>query len=263
MAKKENQSQSNYTSHGGEACRHIRRNPVTGQDDYFYPLELVTEQDRITAQALGYHITRSRLGYRTFDAAMVPCKETATIHGREVFIDTPSEVQRQRYLDLIKDELNEQEEAKEDGRCMIRGAFGLKRCPVRVSNPDYVPGGDQPKTVAVSCAGCKYEPYRQAHSTIPNSTLDTEDESGETVPFEPEEPQGYHDGDRYERICRAFVAFVREHDPKLAELADLLTQEYSKSEAARILGDARTTVNYRSEKLKTLATEFLDSFLIF
>lgn len=64
---------------------------------------------------------------------MVPCKNTATINGVEVYIDTPSDVQRQRYLDLIKDELAAQDAVKQDGRCQIPdGRGGLKRCPCRV-----------------------------------------------------------------------------------------------------------------------------------
>ena len=108
-----------------------------------------------------------------------PVRYAATIHGVEVYVDTPSAVQRRRYHELIRDELAAQAAGKEDGRCQIpNGRGGVKRCPSRVPNPDYVPGGDQPKTLPVPCEGCVYEQFRQAHTTVQLSALDYEDEEG-------------------------------------------------------------------------------------
>lgn len=56
-----------------------------------------------------------------------------------------------------------------------------------------------------------------------------------------------------------FIAFVQERNPKLVPLAELLTLEFSKSEAARELGDAWSTVTSRTDKLKNLVTTFLDT----
>lgn len=88
-----------------EMLRHIRTNPVTGQTDFYYPLEITDPSIRILAQECGLEIGWTRLGLRVFEAVMVPCKETAIIHGIETFIDTPSDVQRIRYLQFIRDDL--------------------------------------------------------------------------------------------------------------------------------------------------------------
>ena len=158
-----------------ETFRHIRKNPITGEDDYFFPMQITDPSIKALARERDLEISRTRLGNRTFEAVMIPCKDTATFNGVEVFIDTPSDVQRQRYLEYIRDELAEQDAKRQDGRCQIPdGRGGVKRCPCRVLNPDYVPGGDQPKTVPVRCEGCIYEQFKQAHTTIVLSTLDHE-----------------------------------------------------------------------------------------
>ena len=193
---------------------------------------------------------------------MVPCKDTTTINGVEVFVDTPSEVQRQRYLDLIKDELAAQDAAKQDGRCQIPdGRGGVKRCPCRMKNPEYVPGGDQPKTLPVKCEGCRYEQFRQAHTTIVVSALDHENEAGEFESFDIPAKKDLLAADRFLELREEFIAFVSERNPKLAPLAELLTLEFTKSEAARELGDAWGTVTSRTDKLKELVTEFLDTIV--
>ena len=64
--------------------------------------------------------------------------------------------------------------------------------------------------------------------------------------------------DRYEKLKEQFLAFVEARNHKLLPLAELLTDELSKSEAARELGDAWGTVTSRADKLKELLTEFLE-----
>ena len=251
-------------SQASEVFRHIRTNPVTGQTDYFYPLEITDPSIRVLAKERGLEIGRTRLGYRVFDAVMVPCKETATVHGLEVFIDTPSEIQHQRYLAFIRDELAAQDATKQDGRCNIPdGHNGLKRCPCRIPNPDYVPGGDMPKTLPVRCEGCKFELYRQAHTVIELSALDREDDSGEMESYEIPSPKCSFAADHYLKLREEFVAFVKGRNPKLAPLAEKLTDEYTKSEAGRELGDASSTVTSRTDKLKKLLEEFLDNVITF
>ena len=258
MANKVNPS--NPSSIPAEMFRHIRKNPVTGEDDYYFPMEITDPSIRALARERGLEISRTRLGSRTFEAAMIPCKDTATINGMEVFVDTPSEVQRQRYLEYVRDELAEQDAKRQDGRCSIPDAYGgLKRCPCRVKNPDYVPGGDQPKTVPVRCEGCIYEQFRQAHTTIVVSALDHENEAGEFESFEIPATKDMLAADRFLQLREEFIAFVQERNPKLAPLAELLTLEFTKSEAARELGDAWGTVTSRTDKLKALVTDFLDT----
>ena len=47
----------------------------------------------------------------------------------------------------------------------------------------------------------------------------------------------------------------------MLSLAELLTDELTKSEASRELGDAWGTVTSRTDKLKELVTDFLDTVI--
>ncbi len=262
MANKDNNSKNYPTNNLAESFRHIHTNPITGEDDYFFPLEIIDQSIRVFARECGLEVCRTRLGSRIITAAMVPCKDTAVIHGQEVFVDTPSEVQRQRYLDLIKDELAAQDAARQDGRCQIpNGRGGVKRCPCRMPNPDYIPGGSEPKTLPVRCEGCVYEQFRQAHTTITPSCLDHEDEDGEMESYEVPAPRSNFAADRYEEIREQFLDFVKARNAKLLPLAEMLTLEFTKSEAARELGDAWGTVTSRTDKLKELVTDFLETVI--
>ena len=258
MANRDNQSKNNSSSMSAETFRHVRINPVTGDKDYYFPLEITDPSIRALARERGLEIGKTRLGNRIIEAVMIPCKDTAMIHGVEVFVDTPAEVQHRRYLELIKDELTEQDAAKQDGRCSIPdGRGGMKRCPCRVKNPDYVAGSNQPKTLPVRCEGCQYEPFRQAHTTVVLSTLDHQNESGEFETYEIPATKDLLAGERFLELREAFIDFVRERNPKLAPLAELLTMEFTKTEAARELGDVWGTVTSRTDKLKELVTDFL------
>lgn len=261
MANRVNQSSPSNTP--AESFRHIRKNPITGEDDYFFPMEITDASITALARERGLEIARTRLGNRTIDAVMVPCKNTATINSVEVFVDTPSEVQRQRYLEYIRDELAVQDAKRQDGRCQIPdGRGGVKRCPCRVPNPDYVPGGDQPKTLPVKCQGCKYEQFRQAHTTIVVSALDHENEAGEFESYEIPAVKDLLAADRFLELREEFIAFVQERNPKLADQAGLKTLEFTNSEIARLLDQPTSTVTSRGEKLKALMTAFIDTVII-
>ena len=118
------------------------------------------------------------------------------------------------YLEYIRDELAEQDAKRQDGRCSIPDAYGgLKRCPCRVKNPDYIPGGDQPKTLPVRCEGCIYEQFRQAHTPIVVSALDHENEAGEFESFEIPATKDMLAADRFLELRQEFIAFVRERIP--------------------------------------------------
>ena len=244
-------------------ANNVRKNSVTGELDFYYPLEIKDDSVLTYAREYGYEVGWARLGYRKFLAAFVPCKDQVTdSHGRITFLDTPSDVQRRRYLAYIKDEMDEQEDAKQDGRCNIPdGHGGIKRCPCRIANPDYVPGGDKPKTLSVKCEGCVYEQFRQAHTTITLSSLDSENDEGEVTTYEVAAPRNYYAADRYEEIKEQFLDFVTQRNAKLLPLAELLTDELTKSEASRELGDAWSTVTSRTDKLKQLVSEFLDNLI--
>lgn len=243
--------------------QHVRTNPITGEDDFYFPMEITDPSIRALARERGLEIAKTRLGNRTFEAAMIPCKDTATINGVEVFIDTPPEVQRQRYLEYIRDELTQQDAKRQDGRCNIPDAYGgLKRCPCRVKNPDYIPGGDQPKTLPVRCEGCIYEQFRQAHTTIVVSALDHENDAGEFESFEIPATKDMLAADRFLELRQEFIAFVRERNPKLADQAELKTLEFTNSEIARLLDQPTSTVTSRGEKLKALVSAFIDTVII-
>jgi len=243
--------------------KNVRFNPETGANDYYFPLEIKDDSVLSYAREYGYEVGWARLGYRKFLAAFVPCKDQVTdSHGRITFLDTPSDVQRRRYLAYIKDEMDEQEDAKQDGRCNIPdGHGGIKRCPCRIANPDYIPGGDKPKTISVKCEGCVYEQFRQAHTTITLSSLDSENDDGEVTTYEVPAPRSYFAADRYMEVKAQFLDFVKERNAKLLPLAELLTDELTKSEASRELSAAWSTVTSRTEKLKELVTEFLDNLI--
>ena len=250
---------SNLQSDG--ACRHVRKDPITGEVNYFFPLEITAENEemmKLLAQERGLEICRTVLGCRYIQAVMIPCKNVATIHGLEVFVDTPTEIQRDRYHELMKDELAAQDAAKQDGRCWIPdGRGGTKRCPMRVPNPNYSPDGDTRKTLPVSCEGCRYEQYRQAHTVIPFCCLDPDDEDSEW--FEPPAEGDVFSGDRFLKRRVEFVEYVREREPKFAPLANLLSLGFNNSEAARLLGLAPSTVKGWHDKLGPMLTEFLET----
>ena len=242
-------------------------NPVTGDFDYYFPMEVTSPADKEYAKLYGLEIGQVRLGFRYFEAIFIPCKNTAIDEsGKTVYEDTPSEVQHRRFLDLVKEELRWQDEVKQDGRCPIPdGNGGVKRCPCRIPNPDFVPGRDEgkkPKTLPVKCEGCVYEQFRQAHTTVTFSCLDHEDENGEMESYEMPVPANYYEGERYERMREAFLEYVKEHNDKLTDLASLLTLEYNRSEAARELDMATSTAASRRELLKDLCRQFLDSTII-
>lgn len=247
--------------------KNVRTNPVTGDFDYYFPMEVTSPEDKEYAGLNGLEIGQARLGFRNYEAIFIPCKDKALdAEGNTVYLDTPSEVQHRRFLDLIKDEMREQDSVKQDGRCDIPdGNGGTKRCPCRMPNPDFVPGRDEgkkPKTLPVKCEGCVYEQFRQAHTTVTFSCLDHEDGDGDMESYEASAPANYYEGERYERMREAFLMFVQEQNPKLTDLAELLTLDYNRSEAARELGMATSTAASRRELLKDLCRQFLDSTII-
>lgn len=244
-------------------ANNVRINPETSTLDYYFPMEVTDDSVLDYAREYGLEAGWARLGFRKFKAVFVPCRnQVLDSGGHLIFDETPEDVQHQRYLELVKGELAAQDQSKQDGRCQIPDGRGsVKRCPCRIPNPEYIPGGDKPKTLPVRCEGCKYEPYKQAHTTVVLSALDHEDADGEMETFEIAAPRSNFAADRYEQLRVEFVAFVRQRNPKLAPLAELLTLECTKSEAGRELGDASSTVTSRAEKLKALLEEFLDGIV--
>lgn len=247
-------------------ANNVRKNPVTGEEDYFFPMEIHDPSIKEYARSLDLEIGWARLGNRSFKAVFVPCKNMVhdPVHDKDVYVDTSSEEQRRIYLGLIRDELCKQDAQRNDGRCDIPdGNGGLKRCPCRVKNPAYTPENGQPKTLPIKCEGCVFEPFKEAHSFINVSALDHENENGEMEPFEIVAPESYYAGDQYLRLAAEFVDFIEQKNPKLTDLATLLVKEYNRSEAARELHIPSNTAGSRKKKLQELCREFLDSTIIF
>ena len=244
--------------------KNIRINSITGEPDYYFPMEVTDAADKEYARMNGLEVGRAMLGYRTFEAIMVPCKNKAyDAKGREIYLDTPSEEQRRIYKALIQYELNRQEEERMEGRCLLTKANGkgMKRCPRRIKNPAYIPGGDQPKTLANECEGCKFERFKQAHTNIELSCLDHEGKKGEMEPYEVQANHSNYAGDRYEELSERFVAYIKEHKSRLAPLAEKLVQEYDLTAASDELGKSTSTIFSQKEKLKELVAEFLDTVI--
>lgn len=255
----------NECIHPNRLLRHARFNPETQQTDFYFPMEIEDPIDKEYAKLMGFEIGWTMLGFRVFEAIMVPCmNKTHDAAGREIYLPTPAEEQHRIYKSLIKDEMDRQEEMKEDGRCPLPSKYGgTRRCPLRIKNPNYVPGGTEPKTIANKCEGCPFEQYRQEHSFVQFSTLEVENDAGEPEPFEVPAPATYYAADQYEQLAQEFVAFVTARKPKLAPLVEKLMEEYTKSDAARELGDAWGTITSRTDKLKLLMEEFLNQAIIF
>lgn len=259
-------SRKSRTNYEENAFEHIRKDPCTGQINYYFPDELAGDPEHVkdmmqVYRESGYEICWTRLGCRRILAAMIPCKDTAKIHGTEVFVDTPTDIQHKRYLELVKEALREQDLEKHDGRCQIsNGHGGTRRCPLREENPDYVPGSKgrstRFKTRVASCAGCPYEEAKFAHTFVPLSALEHVDEDGVVVPFEPASGPDISSGYCFEKWGKDFVEFVRKTNSKLAPVAELLMLEYTKSEIGRELGLPSSTVTSRADKLKELFKEF-------
>ncbi len=228
--------------------KNIIVNPITGKIEFRFPLELTSESQESLKDLIyinGYEVGIAKLGYRTFPAAMIPMSE-------------------EQYHELIKDELNRQEEIKQSGRCPISDGNGkLKRCPMRVPNPTYVEGGNEPKTLPVKCEGCKFNTFdKKEYGTLTFSCLTTTDEDEENTGFEPAAPSTYYAGAEYETLCEKWVDFIKNKKPELADLADLLAQEYLRSEAANTLQKPASTVRSQGNTLKNLVEEFLDNLIL-
>ena len=73
-------------------------------------MEVKGPADKEFARLNGLEIGHVRLGFRCFEAILIPCKNTVLDeNGKTVYVDTPIEVQHRRFRDLIKDEMREQD----------------------------------------------------------------------------------------------------------------------------------------------------------
>lgn len=85
-----------------------------------------------------------------------------------------------------------------------------------------------------------------------------DDDDGYEVPA----PGSYREGERFEKMRKEYIDYVQSRLPKYVELADILLDEYSLSDAARVLGKPRSSLASQRKKLLHLAHEFIDRNLI-
>lgn len=248
--------------------KHYTIDPVTGKVQWFFPMEIEvnvkgyekgTEEYVAAVEYLNNlknqivkdddgndvvcEVGEAKLGFREFPAVFIP-------------------VTHDKYLELIKDEMNKQEDMKQDGRCPVEAKIGgIKTCPLRIPNPDYVKGGDMPKTIANSCENCIYYNKKYEHTEANFSTLSATGDDGESIDYEPVAPSNYYDGDKYEVLVEKWTEFVRKNEPDMEELATLLAMEYLRSEAAKEMGVASSTAQYQRNKLKSLLLRFFEGII--
>lgn len=251
-----------------ERYQHYTINELTGEKQWYFPMELeFGDYEKDTdeyeskqeyyqnlknqtvklnnGQVLPCEIGMTKLGFREFEALHIPVNS------------------HEEYLDLIKDEMKKQDEMKLDGRCTIPATIGgIKLCPRKIPNPNYVEGGKESKTIMNSCVGCIYESKKHEHTVTTFSALGSVDEDGDFAEYEPSNPHGYNSADSYDKLRAAFVEYVKANKPKLTELAELLSAEYLQIEAANALGKSRKTINSQVDILKKLVLEFLDNTVL-
>ena len=237
---------------------HAKANEA-GSTDYFFPLKITAPEDEEYARLFGFEIGRTWIGFDKAKAAMIPCKRTARDrHGKEIFVDTPEDVQLDRYNCLMREIRAEQDRKRHDGRCSFFNEQGLReRCPYRVANPDYDPNiphnpRTNPKTVRKSCEGCEFSPFKAAHDMASFSELESVDDSGDAVPYEPASPWDYYEDDRYRELAARVKSVVHKHKPRLDGLVDLLAAGLTQADAARALGKAPSTINSQHKVLRRL-----------
>lgn len=52
----------------------VRINPSTGEREFYFPMEVKDPSDKEYARLNGLEVGKAMLGFRTFEAIMIPCK---------------------------------------------------------------------------------------------------------------------------------------------------------------------------------------------
>lgn len=261
MAKHDKQTTSNVSSSGTQSSHllpHVRYNPATSSNDYFFPLKLNDAAIEEAARLRGYQIGWTILFDEKFRAAMVPCKRKARDeHGNEIFLDTPEAEQHARYNAMINEAMTAQDRKRHDGRCWFFKDGLRHRCQYRKKNPSYDPNRPHdpktnPKTVRVRCEECPYERFKNAHDEALFSELEQEDDCGEIIPFEGPAVYDTYSFESYDGLSTDVMTVLHELKPKLGDVVDLLAQGLTQAEAAEALGKAPTTINSQVKSLRRL-----------
>lgn len=209
-------------------------------------------------------------GIKQFKASSSESKQGVTISKMRVEgVMVPAlkfEVDKQTYLDYKREEWKQEDRFKQENRCIITGKDGKsKRCPSRIPNPEYEGLPGQPKTLAVDCEQC---PYGYNHSFRPNkgivffSSLELEDNDGNTDPFEPVSPTSIPTDYAYFKLLSGLIEYVKEKYPKYSDYTDLLAllgQDFSIKEASDILQKPQKTLYGWIKKLRTIFDEYIQT----
>lgn len=150
------------------------------------------------------------------------------------------EVDKATYDSFKRDQWMEEYRYDMEKRCIIGGADGKSRfCPCRIPNPDYIEGGDMPKTIVNDCSKCPYyNSFNSVKGKVLFSTLDITDENGNVDAFDPESTHPINQDQEYVDLLYGYIGFIKVQHPKYSKytkLVELLGQEYTLKEAVAIL----------------------------
>ena len=209
-------------------------------------------------------------GIRQFNAASPEEKSGATLCRMRIRGETvPAirvEVTSEAYNVFKKSQWHEEDQYRQENRCTVSGANGKSIvCPRRVKNPDYTGAPGETKTIANDCENCPYgcqHLFRPTKGILYFSTLDTEDDQGNTEAFDPAGNQHFSEADTYLQLLSDLINFVKTHYPKYAaytDLIDLLGHDLDIKTASQIMGKPKTTLYGWLKKLRPIFDEFIDT----
>ncbi len=225
----------------------------------YYPLRIVDKASENLAKAYGYDIRKVSLGKSPvrFRAVMVPCIPTYKTDGV-----SPKE-QIHFALQLSSDDIREQQDNINDTRCLIPSQKGLwKRCPYAVKSE---PNSSGNKTKRTCCDGtgrndaCPFVKFKTRSPVSTFSDLAQENENGDYAPFDVASPVSPNESYRYQELSQRFLNYVKDRKPRLLDLAKLLLEGFSYSEAEKELGRRHSTIWSQIQHLKDLALDFISN----
>lgn len=172
------------------------------------------------------------------------------------------EVDKATYDSFKRDQWMEEYRYEQENRCIIGDANGKSRfCPCRIPNPDYVEGGDMPKTIANDCTLCPYyRSFKSMKGKVLFSNLTVTDEQGNEDAFDPASPHPINQAEEYVELLYGLIGFIKVHHPKYSkytELVELLGQDYTLKEAAKILGKPYRTLYGWTLTLRPIFDEYM------
>ena len=174
------------------------------------------------------------------------------------------EVDKATYDSFKRDQWMEEYRYEQENRCIISGADGKTRfCPCRIPNPEYVEGGDKPKTIANDCSLCPYyRSFKSIKGKVLFSTLTVTDEQGNEDAFDPASPHPINQADEYIKLLYGLIDYIKVRHPKYdkySDLVKLLGEQYTLKEASVILNIPYRTLYGWTLTLKPIVTEYLDN----